>query len=414
LKVILTALLLIHVSPFIGIGQLSDGNLLEKAARFRNHYRQNPESAQAVLLHATTLVELKQPFDAIIELEEFLKRVPGSVPVMKVYAALLDLFARDDKRAEEVLLECAKLSPKDHEVWIALGNHYLTKNRSEEAIKFFLQAEKLSPKDLFLLASLAKAYGKLGETQKGNEYIKRVGTAGITRDPQVSIILGDYFLVINSFSEAIKYYSEALSRPGPHSGTALYSRALAYEKVNDYKRAEGDALKSLELEKRKDVHQLLMRIYRVQGNQSGLAKHAEFLTTLTEEEEKRNSVGRQVRELLRVAEPLMREGKFAEAIPHYENLIKILPTFYEAYFALGISYSQTGRMDLAEQAIRKYLGFQPLSVDGNAALGILLFEMKKYTEAREFLEKAVDLDATHEESREYLTRLNEMEKQRPR
>jgi tetratricopeptide (TPR) repeat protein len=112
-----------------------------------------------------------------------------------------------------------------------------------------------------------------------------------------------------------------------------------------------------------------------------------------------------LRSELRVAEPLLRQGKFDEAENHYESIVKMLPTFYEAYFALGICQSQLGQPERAEASLRKYLSFETLSADGHAALGVLLFQQKRDAEARQELERSVQLDPTLLEPRKALAKI---------
>src|SRR5262249_24807883 len=135
------------------------------------------------------------------------------------------------------------------------------------------------------------------------------------------------------------------------------------------------------------------------------AEHAAKLEALTAEEQSGQSLGRDVRGLLGEAEPLLRAGKFAEAASRYEQIVRLSPSFYEAWFALGMAYSQTARAVEAEAAFRKYLSFQTLSANGHAALGVLLVAQQRGSEARPLLERALQLDATQTEARKALARV---------
>jgi Flp pilus assembly protein TadD len=82
--------------------------------------------------------------------------------------------------------------------------------------------------------------------------------------------------------------------------------------------------------------------------------------------------------------------------------VKALPTFYEAYFDLGMCYGQTGRLAEAEAAFRKYLSFQPASADGHASLGVLLLEEGRKGDAIPELEEAIQIDPSLTEARKNL------------
>ena len=63
-------------------------------------------------------------------------------------------------------------------------------------------------------------------------------------------LLGDIYRNYNKYNEAIKFYNEAVSRIekiGPEHWDLLYSRGMAYERNNQWNRAEKDFLKILEL-----------------------------------------------------------------------------------------------------------------------------------------------------------------------
>ncbi|MBA3440221.1 MAG: tetratricopeptide repeat protein [Pyrinomonadaceae bacterium] len=137
-----------------------------------------------------------------------------------------------------------------------------------------------------------------------------------------------------------------------------------------------------------------------------MEKHAALLEKLTAHEQAQQSLSRDLRLSLRTAEPLLRQGQFAEAAKHYEDIVRLLPTFYEAYFALGVCYSQTARSAQAETAFKKYLTFQPLSADGHAALGLLLTQQNRSREAKLELERALQLDPSLLEARKALARVH--------
>ncbi|MEJ7710185.1 MAG: hypothetical protein WKF84_10045 [Pyrinomonadaceae bacterium] len=141
----------------------------EAERHFRLHQQAYPNSSEAIVHHARSLFELNQPFDAIIELEELLEREPESVPALKLYAALLDLVVKASAKAEEVLVKTSKLAPTDMNVWQALGVFYLTHNKTDDAIRCFTEATRLSPSDPLLLASLCPQLRQCSSPRRGKQ-----------------------------------------------------------------------------------------------------------------------------------------------------------------------------------------------------------------------------------------------------
>lgn len=384
------------------------GQWKEAEAYYRRYRNENPESPEGAVRHAQSLVRLNQPFDAVLELEEVLAAHPGHAPAWKLYAGLLDTVVKDITGAGKALERCVQLAPKDADAWKLLGNHYLAKRETAEAIRCYRAAARLKPADPLILAGLAVCLGQAGRTKEAEAVFARalrLAEQTAKPDPAVYLLYGEYLSGQERAAESVAVFTKALMRDW-HSGTAYYWRAAALEKLGDYARAKADALAALrESGDRKSIHLLLVRIYRSEGSLEKAEEQAAIVAKLTEQESAEHSRARAVRAALRAGEPLLKQGRCAEAIPHYQEIVRLLPTFYEAHFALGVCYSQTGRPRDAETSLRTYLSLQPLSADGHAALGILLLGEKRTIEARSELEEALRLDPRAVEPRKALAHL---------
>lgn len=381
----------------------------EAEEHFRSYRQANPHSIEATVLHARALVRLNQPFDAVLELEELLRTAPDAVPALKLYAGLLDAVVNDEPKAEEVLVRCARLAPDDLEVWTALGHHYLARGKYADAIRSFEQAVRLAPVEASLVAGLAAGHAQSNLPEQAEKLFARalkLNEQNPKPDAQVYLRYADYLSRAGKFAESLPVFTKALALD-EHSADAYYGRANAHEKLKDFKRAGDDARAAIrESPKRKDAYQLLLRVHRAANDQEKVAEYAAVIEKLAAEENAQHTLARDLRAALRQAEPLLRQGKFGEAAPHYEEIIRLLPTFYEAHFALGVCYAQTGRPDEAEQSFKKYLSYQPLSADGRASLGLLLLQRGRHAEARDELERAVKLDQSLDEARKGLARVH--------
>jgi Flp pilus assembly protein TadD len=127
---------------------------------------------------------------------------------------------------------------------------------------------------------------------------------------------------------------------------------------------------------------------------------------ITDAEQAQQTFGRALRDTLDKAEPLLRAGRFAEAIPLYESIVQKLPTFYEAYFDLGNCYAQNGRLSDAEAAFKRYLALQPVSADGHAALGMVLAEQGRVSEAVPEFGQSLKIDPNQVEVRKALANIH--------
>jgi tetratricopeptide (TPR) repeat protein len=386
----------------------AQGKWKEAEAELRTFKNEYPNSAEAVVLYAETLVEIDQPFDAALELQDFLQRHPDSLRAHELYAVLAAGPLRDVNLAIRELETCVKLAPKDFQAWESLGDAYLDQAKPEQAVHAYGEAVRLRPDDPVSSASFAHAYAESGEVSKAAEEFKRANAlANRPGRPAKSVatveyLWGQYLAEQGAGAESADELTKALEF-NPKSADAYYWRARAYEKMGDGGRAIADALKAIELSPgSKEAALFLITQYRKAGEMEKAQKYADLAQKMTDTEQAQQTFGRDLRDTLDKAEPLLREGNFAEAIPLYESIVKRLPTFYEAYFDLGTCYAQTGRLADAQAALGKYLSYQPVSADGHATLGLVMAEQNKNEEAIAELSQAIQIDPTLVEARKAL------------
>ena len=375
----------------------------------RLQLRQQPGSEASAVLHAQALFHLSQPFDAVLELQDFLKCAPNSVEVGKFYVALLVDVVRDRPKALEVALQLSKLAPKDPGVWETLGKLKLGFRKTAEAVQCLSEAVRLAPANALFAVELAQSLEQ--DQQQGRaaaQFQRALKLNEASRNPRARVytLYADFLTRSSRFKESSSVYSKALG-VDPHDSDAWQGRALAYEKTGDLRNAEADAVAALrESPQRKDSHQILLRVYRATDQQEKLVQQVAIVEKLTEQEQADYSLNREMKDALAQAETLLAARQYAQAIVPYEKVVSLSPDFYEAYFALGVCYQQTGQTGKAEESLRRYISFQPLSEDGHAALGLLLFAAGRGPEARPQLEQAIRLNPSLAEPRKALARLS--------
>jgi len=368
----------------------------------------NPGSVRAAVLHAESLAELGQPFDAVLELEKLLGAKPNEVSALKLYASLMEQAVQNSAAAEEALRKCTRAAPTDADGWMRLGLLYLKQTRASDALPCFEKAARLRPSDPLAQAAAGRALGLLSRDQEAAAAFKRATAlnARLKRpQPGVDLAYAEHLASLNEHAQAVEFYTRVLEA-APRLVTALYGRASSWEKLGELRKAEADArAAAMEPGMRRASALLLQRIYRQLNEPGKAAEQAETVQRLEEETQALRSTERSVRAALNSAEKLFVEGRYAEAIEPYQSLVKLLPTFYEAWFALGACYHHTGRKPEAEAAFREYLKLQPLSGDGHAALGMLLLEQGRILEAKTELAEAVRLNPEQTEARTALAQI---------
>ncbi len=367
--------------------------------------RADPRSEAATLGHANALIRLNQPFDAAIELSELLESSPNSVRGLKLYAGLLASALENESRAELVLERCLKLAPSDPEAWRAMGELYFGQRRTADAIRYLETSLKLAPRDPLTVADLARCHGQASENAKAAGMFARavqMNARAVKPEARVYQLYAEHLLDQGQALDSVPYFTRALAIA--RSSDAYTGRARAYEQLKDWRRAESDALAAVRKSpKRMDAHLLLVRVYKALNDEPKAALYIDRVRKVNEEQRELQSAKRRSREALRLyfeqVQPLLRDQKFAEAIPPGLQVAELWPSFPSPYFVLGVCYGQTGRPAQAVTYFNKYLSLQPNSADGHAALGVLLLQQDRKEDALRELEQAISLDPAMLEAR---------------
>ncbi|CAL78845.1 putative O-linked N-acetylglucosamine transferase, SPINDLY family; TPR domain protein [Bradyrhizobium sp. ORS 278] len=95
--------------------------------------------------------------------------------------------------------------------------------------------------------------------------------------------------------------------------------------------------------------------------------------------------------LLPKAVEAYRAGRHADAQAVCGQILALVPDHFDALHLLGASALDSGRLDLAEQALTRAVALEPRHAEAQANLGLVLFSMKRYAEARAAQERAIAL-----------------------
>ncbi len=85
------------------------------------------------------------------------------------------------------------------------------------------------------------------------------------------------------------------------------------------------------------------------------------------------------------AEKLVKDGKYADAIPLLNKAVKANPKSADAYNYLGYSYRQLGQFDSAMEYYNTALSLQPKHLGANEYLGELYLHLGEVDKAEEHL-----------------------------
>ena len=274
---------------------------------------------------------------------QFFSQTPADEQAGKHFQAAQEADqAKDLPTAVSEYRAALKLKPQIAEAWVNLGLDLYVLRRDDEAISAFQQALKRKPDLLGANLFLGMAYLRNNQSEKAIAPLKRV----VTLYPNE---LKAYLNLSYAYQEtgrgedaaAILEKAKALF---PDNTEVLYNLGKCYTKLmeNAYKQmadADGDSYR---------FHQVMGDSYQLRRDFPNA--QAEYLLAI-------------------------------QKCPD--------PSLPGLHYSLGSSYWSEGRWDKAVEEFEKELVFSPVDYMTNWKLGDTYLALRKYDEARSFLEKAI-------------------------
>jgi tetratricopeptide (TPR) repeat protein len=290
-----------------------------------------------------------------------------------------------------------KTAPGSAAAWGKLGmvlQHYEFKAEARES---FAQAEKRGPKDARwphlhgLLLVQEDVPAAVLKFQRATELAGRASDAPRLR-------LANALKELGRFDEAARHFEE-LARARPDHAAALLGLA-------EIRSQRGELREAAELLRRcftdrhtaRRAHGLLASVERKLGNIAAADAAAKQAAASPFDYEWPDSYAAEAAQFhvgLKAwsdeAEALIEQGRFQEAAPLLDRLMKEYPRAAGPWLLLA--RARLGQQDCAgaEQALRRHLEIDSGSVSGHAELGIALLCQERYEEAAAALASAVRL-----------------------
>lgn len=241
-------------------------------------YKIDGTSLRVVEAYAVLLARSGRRDEAIAVLDQYAKSNNGGQPVIRGLRDQIQAGGRPDplvstpaEGAAEVLygigaaLSTEKggddigivylrlslyLNPHSDLALMALGEVLQGTRDFERSNKVFEQVGKNSPLHRTAQMQIAFNYDALGKRDEAIRQIRKLSAAD-PRDTEALTSLGTLYRGDKRYAEAIDYYSKALAVIPPNDprvGLLYFFRGIAYERADDWAKAEADLKKSLELQ----------------------------------------------------------------------------------------------------------------------------------------------------------------------
>ena len=336
----------------------------------------------------------------------FEPRLRSHVPVI----ATTGLDPAIAKVVNEALNE-VKHEPNSGSAWGKLGSVLMHYEFVAEAHMAFEHAEQLSLKEprwrylhaLLLMNStpdlaLSKLKGAVALIEHAEE------ATGVAPTDTPRLRLAQLLLERGHDAEA-KAHCEALLRQKPNHAPALlglarisFQQGRLSESTNLLSRCVEDAHTA------RAANALLASVQRALGNIAGAEEVARKSSALSPDqpwpdpfwdEAAVYRVGRKA--LIEDATTLMDQGRVSEALQILTKVARDYPNDDEAWYFIGWAYNQQQQPLQAERALREHLQRSPRSAKGHSQLAIALLNQKRFAEATNILQAALQLKSTWRE-----------------
>ncbi|MDO9191506.1 MAG: tetratricopeptide repeat protein, partial [Undibacterium sp.] len=188
-----------------------DGKLPE-ARQFLRNVKTDSEPEQIQLLQAETqlLRSAKQAQEAMVVMEEAVKRFPTSPDLLYDYAMLAES-QKKFTEMETTLKRVIELAPNSQHAYNALGYSYAERNiHLDEALTLIEKALQLAPDDPFILDSFGWVKFRLSKPEEAEQALRRAYQ--LRPDPEIAIHLGEVLWSIDQKEEARQLWRDAKTK----------------------------------------------------------------------------------------------------------------------------------------------------------------------------------------------------------
>ena len=251
-------------------------------------------------------------------------------------------------------------------LFAGVGEYYIDKEDTDNAINFFRQAYDLDKKNSVAKNGLSEALALRGNgllLKDDNDEAKKVFEEALQYNPNNGVAyygLGEIYVADDNKSEAIKNYEKALDLD--RALTEIYvPLGILYYQTGEIKRADELLTQAMANAPEDAETQYFLGLVRTSQSRWDDALKA-FRTAIT-------SDPKYAEAHYALGSTLQRLGKSADAIPDLQQAVSLRPGYYEAWFALGNAYLEQENYPEATKAYLEAARLKNTSIDTFENLG---------------------------------------------
>ena len=324
----------------IVIAEIQNGNL--EAAEENLELAINYDDEDTLYLLGNTLyqlgflIETRKVYNYLLELN------PGD-DELKIYLAEIDIEDGNELEALDLLHSIEVTSPIYPQSLLVQADYYHLNGLPEVSIQKLKEAEDILPDEPIIMFALAEIYYTTADYQRAIQYYEKITLHGTDEvaGTLLSERLGNAYMLIGEFSDAVDYYKEALTFK--ETPEIYYHLGLVYVQQSELTKAVEPLEKAKTLDPSlSGAYFLLSEVYEQQNNvekaleeiEEGISqnelnidfyfKAAELSTKLNDLEKTSNYY----EEAIAVAPdndlPYIKYGEYLSFMGSYEEVIRLL------------------------------------------------------------------------------------------
>ncbi|UCD51076.1 MAG: tetratricopeptide repeat protein [Phycisphaerales bacterium] len=334
--------------------------------------------------------------------QRLVKDLPTSANALFLLAMAYQEQGNSDEAAR-YLQQCLAHQPQRADAYDQLGRIAQQEGKHDKAVDYFTKARQCNPKMPGINYRLGNAYKALAKPDEAIAALTENATLSPDA-PESFLALGELHLQKQEYEAAREHYEAALARD-PSLSKAYYGLATAAARLGQREQASAYRRQFKEVEEKErelarerratydplaltrasvaHTHTDVGRVLQV-NKQMTLAEH---LWRRAAQLDPNNIACR-----FSLADYYLRANRFAEALPWYEQIIRIQPDNGVAYFFIGHIHEKRGQKAAAQQAYEKVIEVSPDRPEGFLALARFLWENQgDLQRVRQLLQRAVHL-----------------------
>lgn len=354
-----------------------------------------PDEGELFTFAAEILIELDEEGEAIEMLSEVKETDPAYIRAQLLLADLYQMEGLDEV-AEQKLLKAAALVPEEPIISFGLGEFYLERGDYLKSIPYFKKVlhsgEKFEQVNIEL--RLAEAYSGSGEFEEALIYYEK----GLEEKTELHALFGYGYTAfqVGEYDQAIKQFTK-LKELDPHFTSFYPYLAKCYEALNKWKEALDTLEEGIKVDEYND--ELYVHAGKLSFKMQDIQAGEEFLRKVIAQNPSHFEA---IRTLVAFLKEEERYEEILDLVDHLNELGEDDPlfTWYRAF-----AHHQLEHFVKAYESFKDAHPTFEKDSDFLEEYGRFLLEYGKRDEAIELLRKAVHIDHTKLEVKEFLDNL---------